>query len=737
MGTVRTKNVETSSGRRKVSGHSSSHPPMSSLLRLDIDVWGSLSVFLWPSDLPRLLAIGNRTLTHRLTSGIRSISLEWLSPHYIDLDQVFASISSFKHATSITFQQSYSLIRCWTPVNWTLLPKSLTSLSLMFLGAPSIFLRPEHLCSLFGSLQYLLLEDRLSGRLSVAREGTSKISFLGLPPTLLSLIICSRLQLQFTVDELESLPPNLQELELFFPVVFTPSNHHETLEGGAIRAAFPRLPLPLIRLELHDGLADHWFIRLADLPGTLETFQLEVAEQLARSSSEANDLPCTVIDLTGSENLINLTTLRARNLNVKSSEVMLLFPDSLTHLEVTWDAVVDDRLVEAIAQLGPKLTYMGHHRMTNELLPFFLYEDGPSFFPLVHSFDIRFSSEMAFLNLPDTLTHLTLTIDDMPEVLPLSVSSYRIMPPLEDALENTIEIGTTLPWTPQHLNLKELTLFSPQLNRSLPAAWYESLPPSLRLLIIRLNSSQLKDFLEYLAPESGTARNSSLTSTSLSSSTPSTCSRLPKLESFKNIAPVDWNCFDLLSNAVLPRLVMVEMEIVETSISDLPACMSTLEAVSSLKVEQLRLKIHQAPSVLSPTAMVIPLLNHLPRGLTALVLKQPYDVKPNWPVKLPNALLYLSIQSFAEIYNGGDLKIEKESAALTAPEGVDSFQFPPLLVYLELSAREAFPIATLPPYLSICCMGPNQDSFVEQIFMNKIPPSASQKALLELNFIPE
>ena len=706
---------------------------MSSLLSLDADIWRCLSVILKSSDLPRLLMIGNRALSNRLKTGIRSINLEWLSYRYIDLDQVFTSIAPLKNATSVTFRQPTCWIRCWTPVNWSLLPTSLTSLSLTFLGAPEVFLHPDRLQSTFGSLLHLLLEDTLENTLEDTNPNTSKISFLGLPPTLLSLIIRGTRDLLFSVAELESLPPYLEDLELGFPVCFVPSNQSEALDGGATREAFPRLSLPLKRLKLIDNSAFHWLIRCADLPVTLETLHFEVhkwrALQYHPNAYNAHD--CTMIDLDGIKKLVNLQTLQATDLESRALEVMSILPDTLTQLELDFHDKDTDQLDEAIARLGPKMRRLAFSE-TNGFVSAFLSEDGPRLFPLVHTFDM-YGLHGPYSNLPNTITRLSHPQNDIPGLLPLSIRKYRIMPP-EYRSQINDQIPINLPWTPQHTNLQELIL-PPHNQCTLPTGWYQSLPPSLRKLKAELKSFDCLAFLEYLTQTAGITSASNSSSAASSSTSSSTCSRLPNLEVFKNKCIVDWHCLGLAASSALPRLRKLELDIAESLISDSPACMSVLEALTSSKLEHLHLRIYRS-AFYDSSSMVIPLLNHLPRGLKTLHLEETHMAKFQWPVKLPNTLQSLTVAYFTSANREVDIKIEKEGVPLAAPEGVDSFQFPPSLVHLALYTREAFPIEALPPYLSLCYMGPGQASFVDQITEGKVHSSSNQ-TLFEFKYRPD
>ena len=694
---------------------------MSSLLSLDADVWSCISVFLGPSDLPRLLIVGNRTLMTRLKSGVRSINLEWLSYRYIDLDQVFTSILKLDNATSVTFRQPTNWIRCWTPVNWSLLSTSLTSLSLTFLGAPSVFLNPERPHSILGSLRHLVLEDLLSKVMQNVEENTSEISLLRLPPALLSLAIRSRRYLRFSVEELEqSLPPCLEDLELFFPVVFMESDRLTTMDGGGTQATFPCMSQPLRRLKVLDGSDQHWLIRFEDLPVTLETFHFAVHQWRAvQPTHEANRHPCSIIDLRGAKKLVNLKTLRATDLVSKVMEVMPLLPSSLTELDLDFQDEDDEQLDEAVALLGPKLTDLVFCGV-NGVVSAFLSGDGPRLFPKVHTLNV-YNSYAPYSRLPDNLTSLTHCTDDIPDSLPLSIRRYTLVTPYG---ENSII--PTLPWTPQHLNLESLTL----PLRPLPACWYESLPPSLLKLKTRLSAIDCEEFLQYLTSTAGTNGEPN----SIPSSSPSTCSRLPNLEIFKNEAVVRWHCLGLLSSSSMPRLRKVRLDIAESFISNTPACMSTLEALASSNVEHMSLKVRFKRSFMEGE-MVVPLLNHLPRGLKSLRFASSHYVESSWPVKLPSTLQ--SLQMFRlRISSAADgVNVDREGEKCATPKGIDSFQFPPSLVLLAMNTHSLFPLETLPPHLSLCYMSRSQIPCMKQLAMTKVEPK--NRTLFELNYYPD
>lgn len=181
------------------------------ILRLDASVWASFGAFAFPNDLIKLCILSS-SLRDRIKPSTRVLKLNWTSKHYIDLSTVLHESKQFPSVSHLHFESQDELKPHWVPVNWSLLPSHLTSLSFSFNNCIAFFLGGSNLIGdLLPSLTSLALIEHGTG-------GSKPPGFLvrlcGLPTSLLHLHLASNMHLQAVYSEISALPASLETLTL-------------------------------------------------------------------------------------------------------------------------------------------------------------------------------------------------------------------------------------------------------------------------------------------------------------------------------------------------------------------------------------------------------------------------------------------------------------------------------------------------------------------------------------------
>ena len=305
----------------------------SSLLMLDQSAWSVILGLLDPSDLPRLMLVGNQQLLARLKSSVRELTLEWRSSRYIDMESVLSPVSLFPNVTRLYFRQIGCTVRSWTPADWTLLPSQLTSLRLSFAGAPLLFLSQERTDLALPQLLHLDLEETTT--LRIDQSPTGKLGLLHLPSSLLSLRIHRDPETSLVVDELAHLPPGLQSLELEFTPILVGQSRLQLTHPVDL----PPMPATLRRLSLRDASSSHWIIRSKELPSTLESLEFDSASSAPCSALLLQDgqsvRHCSTLYFDGAEtHLPNLRYLRLKTATIAADLMMNCIPRSVTAVDL-------------------------------------------------------------------------------------------------------------------------------------------------------------------------------------------------------------------------------------------------------------------------------------------------------------------------------------------------------------------------------------------------------------------
>lgn len=641
----------------------------SSLLRI-APVWTALAPCLASEDLSRLLLTGSLTLIDQIKTRTRHLNLCWTSIRYIDLNRVLDFVSQFKQVHNLDFSVKHTPIICLPTANASLLPRTLTSLSLSFRGVPGLLLR-KGFGSLCPDLIHLDLNDT---SLIPDLKMDDSLHLLDLPAPLVSLRIQSMTPYSFQLTGLEALPVYLERLELLFRVKSDTS--HLTL---------PRLPSGLKYLHLLPNFDCHWNISFKDLPSTLETFQFQCP--IYRVALKPSFLPGSVLAMEDSAaKLPNLKTFIVPSLHLSPAEAINILPPSLTHIEVLFGGSSSNEDLETFSSLiAPKLGAYSTSRWPKLDQKIF---DGQV--PLPRLKKISSAADVGFNDiskLAQTAPHLEV-VDSLIGTISMNLKVLMMfnLPP-----------DYSFPWTPSH-NLTNLDF--PRHCR-LSAGWIDALPNTLMLLIAAFSNEDWKELFETML---------------------STPARLHRLAKIQNHVETSFACFGpslgssedasrdtmaICDDSSLPSGIpkQIKLLILTINATSVPLTERLLKSLKYSQLEDLRITIPKTART-TDWNMVFGLLNNLPFKLTTFVPVIDCKPSPSWPVILPKTLTLVRWTTF-----------QPEPEVYEAPEEdstpYQSFVFPPSVTELSF-AMIRVAVECLPPHLSRYVVG-NEDVTLEAI----------------------
>lgn len=613
---------------------------VSPIYRLDASSWARVGYYLGANDATRLYNAGNVQLATLVGSHVRDLKLEWSSLRFIDMHLVMERMTSFKLLTSFEFHQEGCTRRSWTPVWWSLLPCTLASLSLCFLGAPTEFLVETNLISeVLPSLLHLELEDVLPFYQIEEPGETDRIDLSRLPSTLISLRIASQRQAEITTP-LTDLPPYLEDLELNFPMTFDETFHCD----------LPRLPVSLKRLFLRDHHRFRWNIHALDLPPSLETLELTTPQKAHTAGLGVKWKPNvsrgTMIDMTGAATrLTNLKRLLAPSLLMTAHQALDLLPPSVTLLDVILVSKGRDRFEEAMEKLAPKL--VAFYRETwSEMEESIFEEKWSSCFTNLKTVTAIGRSSLEFT--PATVKSLTLGYHNGTGMPPVGLETFSVA-----------TMDNCLSWSHEH-RLKHLTW---GYVAHLKSDWAEALPDTLESLAVSMVKLDDWRSLMHLM---------------------STTSRLPHLSRIQVVGHSDASYLDYLDCITSRQLKKIA---IQSNTALRPLCPTLLSSLPQSHLEELWMDLDE-----DDDDTIVSLLNHLPQKLKSLYLHSNCSPSPTWPVTLPNTLTSLALSSDSFRFH------ETET---DRPEIEMNFCLPPSLTQLSIMPESVEFFAYVLPSLSL------------------------------------
>lgn len=634
---------------------------------LDATSWSDVVSFLGPGDVIRLCS-ANYHLSSTLKSAIRDLSLDWVSPRYIDFDKVLPVVCSFTRIASLTFYQEMSTIRCWTPVNWRLLPSSLTFLSMSFLGAPCQILSSGLVGSILPSLAHLILKEELIYDEGKTTTLPPTCTFDSLPPGLITLHVESHRPLSIVPAELANLPRFLESLELLFPPVFTDDKTNFVALRSGLLAPLPILPSGLKRLLLLDDRSSFWLVRCANLPTSIETLQVKANVWIPHilPSNEPSPSGGSCIDLTGaSTRLMNLTRFQIAGVQLTPEQATALLPPSVTEIDarVSLTPSTPDNIIQHI---GPKLVKLsGFGSAGGETIIGVLSKFSQTHFSRLIKLELSHKANIS-ISVPDSVTDLQVSFLSSLKELPLSVVELKGMPNSFDSLRPSL-------WTPNH-RIVSLSLFGTENFEDV--SQLRDLPSTIRKLDGNFSDKAFCSLLQ------------------LVSEAPS----LANLIQLRNFISLKEGSISHIPRQL--RKLMIKFKATPSSFDRLLA-----DTIASSELDELDMTLYpfsgssekdeddlSEAEMEETETLVFQLLNRLPKTLKRFFFVSPVRPSYRWPVKLPYGLRDLDL---ARLFT-----VEEPKVSNRLRDSQSLLELPDSLTRITLHNVDPFLLEHLPAYLS-------------------------------------
>lgn len=224
---------------------------VSSIHRLDRDVWAQIANLLVENDLIRLIMAGSPPLARLVKAGSKRLSLRWNVIDYLDLYRIFNAHREIR-CEQLIIRSLFAEQLVWksssTVIMW---PSMLTKLELYFNGAIELVLEHSPLKALWPSLTVLkLIEEVKDGRLMTLEP----LSLCDLPVDLSELHLASSRQMYCVESDLSELPARLRVLTL--DVTVRPWIPTEALTPSAPRLGSVSEHLIIVDHNLPAGLEE-------------------------------------------------------------------------------------------------------------------------------------------------------------------------------------------------------------------------------------------------------------------------------------------------------------------------------------------------------------------------------------------------------------------------------------------------------------------------------------------------
>lgn len=666
--------------------------PVSPLLRFSSYEWSSISQFLGPGDIVRLLSTGSSSLIGAVRRGVRHLELTWFPGRYILFDEVFSTLKQFQLLLSLDFRAYRGDTLLWTPVSWSSLPSSLLSLKLEFFAAVGAFMSQDNLSAILPNLRKLIVQGNLESRGQL--EDLHRINLGQLPESLIELRLSTSSRVILYSAHLEQLPRNLEILELSCEIYYAElEDTWSSPEEGAI-ASLPLLPDSLTHLSIfggyHSGM--NWHVDCGLLPSSLTYLHIGLLTRGTNSSIKPDhfyqrDL---TLDLRGAATrLQNLKLFSCPELCLEVLEAAQSIPPSVTELNIQIKSAREPPLraggVPGLWQDRPNYSIDQLDFVTSRLTRWNC------------AFDSLSSAILNGTVSAPRLKHVLGNRIPILDQLPKSLTSYTNS---ASAVGGDPNIGSAVtPLWPDQLETLEIHfgnlnfqayLFSPHsairsivfLREDFSVSQLQNLPNTLESIQMTMDPSLL--FEEMAKP-----------------------GRLPNLKKLVSRMHLS------LLRSIPRQLKYLSVSMICQPVDDRHS--QHFEALRESNLETLQVSWSEG----DPThheRIVIQLLNHLPTRLKHFSTHSPAITNAHWDVKLPSGLETFEYQPWG--LNIPKEPIESSPGAWALPTGLRSLS----LVRLGL----IWPVEELPPHLSVLIYNgsiPTRDNY--GYFTSRPQPSSS------------
>lgn len=593
------------------------------ILRLNADIWTSLAFFLEANDAFRLIIVGSQLLSQRVRR-VTHLCIQWHSGNYVRFNSLSTQIHTFKSIRSLDFSTSIPILRHYTPINWDLLPKTLSSLKLAFCDSLQLLSNNIPLSSLCPNLEVLFLHDTISA--DTLDAPPRRLDLSSLPSSLRTLrLICEDRSFALFPDQLSHLPPELQYLQLMIPFfILTRAEFESKMDIGAYyfsdsctsrSCLFPPLPNSITFLSLK-FMSDVFYLDMNTLPPSLQSFEIQsdfVVNLMDKTRDNSANRNCLLyIDQDTRNHLPCLHTLLVETFQVDASIALSFVPPSVTKLALDLQGEGKDLAHQVLEAFGAKLVsfYAASFPDLNLLLL-----SGKAFLPQLKQLDMSFTTSPSPKDTLASLSSLQEICLGNGTSIPIPASatqleSRRIDPPVPYEYLRDLNLGKSL----QILKLPRISLSTECLGL---------LPDSLEDIVARMEYSVLVDLWQQMLYSS--------TPLEEMDSKPDSCSsRFPRLSSMTIYAssPV----YQGSTPETLIQLPL-QLQTLELNVDFRNTDPAFLLLIKNSHLRKLSIRSGERRPSPSPDV-----LHHLPQTIVDLSLHGSMPLSLSWDVQLPPKL---------------------------------------------------------------------------------------------------
>ena len=282
------------------------------------------------------------TLNDRIKQGTRALKLSWTSYLYIDMSTVLHHVMQYSHVLDLCFEAQHRPKPHWGPIDWSLIPSTLTSLSLFFAGSISSLLNEDlDISIILPNLTSLRAVEENNGRRH--RRNYRVLRLHRLPPHLLTLHLCSQRTFIALYSDFSELPTGLETLILNLILDITRTDLN-------VKMHLPPLP-PRLKKLLFDRFSSHIHLDLKQLPQSLQSLQVSCSIAVDSSATGVSSLVGSSTDLPLLQDFFFPSLL------ITPAQVSAVVPASASRLLFEFDGIQDfdtDDLI-ALAPIVSKL----------------------------------------------------------------------------------------------------------------------------------------------------------------------------------------------------------------------------------------------------------------------------------------------------------------------------------------------------------------------------------------------
>lgn len=237
------------------------------LWQLPSVIWTLLSPYFDGQDLLRLASSGDLELSGYVKRRTREFKVLWDHPAFVPLSKILASSRAFNNLNVLSVSVDSLDKRIVSPIEWTFLPHTLSTIELLFRGSSAILRGEGELIPLLNNLEHLTIEDEGTPDLiqrPISLANLSRMKALNLLAKRRAWYVWDPIEID--VAEIKNLPPTLESFNCWF----------DLLSPETAKNAFELVfPCPLLQRLRYCISGPNISLPLHKLPSSITSLSIE------------------------------------------------------------------------------------------------------------------------------------------------------------------------------------------------------------------------------------------------------------------------------------------------------------------------------------------------------------------------------------------------------------------------------------------------------------------------------